>query len=147
MECYTTIFDSYEWLPPYGENHVSVDANVVTIHYDNPHDETNKEYPFAKRSYIFDGISSFCESVFPGVACSTFDCNTDEKMSFNVLFEINYSEQAKKWNEYWQKTSFTFMYKNRHLCQFFTTSNTAINVICTGVTLSDEVLLKTAEWR
>lgn len=60
---YTEVFDTSSWFPEYGENFIKyytiANKLFIEVFYDNVNDKTNNEYPFAKRSYIFDNIYSF----------------------------------------------------------------------------------------
>lgn len=165
MSCYTVIFDCYDWLPSYGEYAIVIHPRgkgcdkknhggciVVDIYYDNQNDETNGEYPFAKRSYIFKFVSCFYQGIWSyergGLypVCPRTPCHTKEDNLFlNVLYETNHSLLAKQWDEYWKKRGYNEN-KNRQFTQHFRDAGTLIDVICEDVELTDETLVKTAEW-
>lgn len=156
MECYTVIFDSFKWLPHYGENTIVIHPRkkgciTVDIYYDNNNKENEQEYPFAKRSYIFKSVSSFYEGIWSkergGIdpICPVTPCKTNAYQPTGVLFEINNSLLAKEWDEYRIKNGYKDPIINRHFRQYFWEYPIMIDVVCEDVELTDEIFLKTEE--
>lgn len=142
VKCYSIIENSYAWLPSYGENDIMFYNDGKDIIIEVIYDANDKsKISFLKTKYTFINCSNFTKSSFPGVNNSLYGSScldTEEDSPLGVLFQKNNSTLAKKWETHYRNNGWNKL-RLKHYCQFFTSENVVIDIICESVTIQRDI--------
>lgn len=124
------IANPYNWLPGYGETRVDISTQAgnlsVVIEYDGKGSRTEKKV------FVFSGVVSFSQTVFPGVNSSAIEYNSADKTLLDRLVEFPDSEVSSAWTRH-----FAGVLKIRHFRIFFMSANIELVVFARDFLLQD----------
>lgn len=123
------VLNPYDWMPPYGENGVSLVNQgldlVISIGFDGPEGLPNH------KELLFTHAQFFCKSSFPGPRMLVLDpARTIDPELLGALVEYPESEAAVVWSDH-----FGGLWKMKHYRIAFLSENLMVEVIANNVIL------------
>ncbi|WP_342755232.1 hypothetical protein AAGQ96_08135 [Pantoea sp. MBD-2R] len=128
------LLDIYDWLPPYGENALSLESRGLDLAVKVDYDAENEGENVLYRELLFNGVCAFYKSAFPGVPMLDIDYESSKKSpATGTLVEYPDSEVAQAWTAH-----FGGLRAVKHYRIAFLSENVLLEVFAENVTLSDE---------
>lgn len=132
-----SILDTYEWLPGYGENSISIESKGVDLVIRVEYDVEGRVQEACYRELRFNMTCAFSRTVFPGIPIFNTDYNSNVNTpAMGALIEYPDSEAARAWEIHFGG------YRNvKHYKIAFLSENVLVEVFAENMMLSDEVFI------
>lgn len=130
-----TILDPYEWLPPYGENAISVESQGLELTIKIEYDAEDESHDVCYRELRFKMVCAFYRAAFPGIPALAINyIKSSEQTAPGFLIEYPDSETAQAWQGHWGHAR-----QVRHYKIIFLAENVLFEIFAGSVSLSEEL--------
>lgn len=128
----TSKLDLYDWLPPYGENSVSLFNEGLMLSLSINYDGENS---ILSRKLIFEGVCNFYQASFPGLYTLNISHVDDKVCLAGAVIEYENSEAARFWSQHLNGRDI------KHFRVIFLSENVQFEIFASQVKLTDPIVV------